>query len=188
MSSHIAREPSFLHVAGRSGNKGTDAVIEAWLRRPDWPSLTVVQRGKPTRAVSAANLRVLTHYLRDEELRTLQNRSLFHLCPSETEGFGHHLVEAMSVGAVVLTTDAEPMNELVEADRGILVPYARTGTQHLASTYFVGADAVGAGVDRMLALGPGERRLLGERARAWYETNDRAFRQRFPAVVGELAG
>ena len=39
----------------------------------------------------------------DAELREIQNANLFHLCPSETEGFGHYIVEALSVGAIVLT-------------------------------------------------------------------------------------
>jgi hypothetical protein len=183
----VPREAAFLHVAGRSINKGTESVLAAWRARPDFPSLTLVQRkreGAPPPA--AANLRVLDGYLADAELRTLQNRHLFHLCPSETEGFGHHLVEAMSVGALVLTTDAEPMNELVGPDRGILVPYARTGVQRLATTYFVTPEAVAAGVDALLALDPSQRAAMGAAARAWYEANDRAFRERLVAAVREL--
>ena len=88
----------------------------------------------------------------------------------------------------MLTTDAPPMNELVTPDRGILVPYSRTGTQRLATTYFVDADAVGAGVERMLALDAPQRRILQERARDWYERNDREFRQRIVEAVAELAG
>ena len=78
-------------------------------------------------------------HLSDGELRRLQNSHRFHLCPSQTEGSGHYLVEALSVGATTLTLDAAPMNELVTADRGLLVPIAHTGTQYLATTNFFDA-------------------------------------------------
>jgi hypothetical protein len=44
-------------------------------------------------AASACNIDYRSDYLDDVELRRLQNESLFHLCPSETEGWGHYLVE-----------------------------------------------------------------------------------------------
>jgi glycosyltransferase involved in cell wall biosynthesis len=117
----------------------------------------------------------------------LQNRNLFHLCPSETEGFGHHLVEGMSVGAIVLATDAPPMNEMVTPERGFLAAYSRTGTQQLARTYHVDPAALEAGVERMLALDAGARRVLSERARAWWEENDRAFAARLSTAIEALA-
>lgn len=183
----VEREPTFFHLAGRSGNKGTQALIDLWLRKPSWPALTIVRRAKLHRTpIAAPNLQLVTEYLDDEQLRVLQNRHLFHLCPSETEGFGHYLVEGMSVGAIVLTTHAPPMDEMVTADRGILVPYARTGSQGLATTYFVDAAALEYAIDSMLALDARERARLSERARAWYEDNDRAFRQRLVATVSDL--
>lgn len=183
----VARERSFLHLAGRSGNKGTQPLIDLWRRHPDWPTLTIVQRAKRRVPTSpAANLEFVTRFLSDDELRLLQNRKQLQLCPSETEGFGHHLVEGMSVGAVILATDAPPMNEMIADDRGVRVSYARTGTQQLATTYFVDADTLEPGVERMLALDENERRRLGENARAWWEQNDRAFRARLVDAVGDL--
>jgi glycosyltransferase involved in cell wall biosynthesis len=184
----IEREPTFFHLGGRSGNKGTQPLIDLWLRKPSWPLLTIIQR-KPMRLPAAmpANLRLITDYLDDAELRILQNRHIFHLCPSETEGFGHHLVEGMSVGAITLATDAPPMNEMVTNERGVLVAYARTGTQQLATTYFVDDAALERGVERMLSLSADERRALSERARAWWEHNDGAFRQRLAAAIRATA-
>ena len=158
------------------------------MRKPEWPLLTVIQRAPlnlpPT---MPANLRLITEYLDDDALRVLQNRHAFHLCPSETEGFGHHLVEGMSVGAITLTTDAPPMNEMVAADCGVLVASGHTGTQRLATTYFVDPISLEAGVERMLALGVEERRTRSEAARAWWEANDHAFRQRLADAVAALA-
>src|SRR4029077_11604764 len=53
--------------------------------------------------------------LSDGELQVLQNKCLFHLQPSASEGFGHVLHEALSVNANILTVDAPPMNEIESA-------------------------------------------------------------------------
>ena len=184
----ITREPTFFHLGGRSGNKGTQPLVDLWSRKPAWPLLTVIQR-KPLRlpATQPANLRLITDYIDDADLRALQNRNLFHLCPSETEGFGHHLVEGMSVGAITLATDAPPMNEMISNQRGVLAAYARTGTQQLATTYFVDDAALERGVERMLALNAEQRRELSERARQWWDDNDRAFRVRLRGAIEMLA-
>ena len=187
-SPDIERAPTFFHLGGRSGNKGSQPIVDSWLRKPAWPLLTIIQR-KPLKlpATLPPNIRLISDYIDDAELRTLQNRNLFHLCPSETEGFGHHLVEGMSCGAITLATDAPPMNEMVTNERGVLVAYSRTGTQQLATTYFVDPAALEGGVERMLALDAGERRMLSDRARAWWEENDRAFAQRLAAAITSLA-
>ena len=122
----------------------------------------------------------------DVELRALQNGNWFHVCSSETEGFGHYLVEAMSVGAVTLTTAAPPMNELVEPDRGILVPYARMDTQFLANTYFFDEVAAEAAIERMIAMPEDEMQCMGTSARAWFLRNDRGFSERLRLALMPL--
>jgi hypothetical protein len=93
----------------------------------------------------------------------------------------------MSCGAITLATDAPPMNEMITNERGVLVAYARTGTQQLATTYFVDADAIAAGIERMLALGESERRAKSEAARAWWDDNDRGFRLRLADAIESTA-
>ncbi len=187
LRAEVPREPAFFHLGGRSVNKGSQALLDLWLRKPHWPALTMVQRA--TLAMPAqlpANIRLLDGYLDDDDLRVLQNRHRFHLCPSETEGFGHHLVEGMSVGAIVLATDAPPMNELVGAERGILVAPNRSGTQRLATTWFVDPVALEAAVERMLSFDHSAHTALGARARGWWEANDLAFRERLAAAIASV--
>lgn len=184
----VPREPTFFHLGGRSVNKGSQPLIDLWSRRPDLPMLTMIQRA-PLKLPGTLpqNVRLITEYIDDADLRALQNRHLFHLCPSETEGFGHHLVEGMSCGAITLATDAAPMNEMITHERGVLVPYARTGKQQLATTYFVDVDALEAGVERMLALAESDRHARSEAARVWWDDNDRGFRERLASAIETVA-
>lgn len=180
----VPRERAFFHLAGRSANKGTDTLLALWQRHPEWPLLTVLQSPRVARAsVHAPNITQRVDYIPDDELRRLQNAHRFHLCPSETEGFGHYLVEAMGVGAVVVTLDAPPMHEMVTSERGVLVPPCRSGRQALATTYFYDASAMQIAIERVLSLSDAELARMGAAARAWYEQNDRAFRERIATAI-----
>ena len=171
-----ARAPTFLHVAGKSRMKGTTRLVELWSRHPEWPRLTIVQSLPAARTpVARANIEWRTEYLGDAELRALQNAHGIHLCTSETEGWGHYIAEAASTGAVVIATDAAPMNELVSAARGILVPAHAAGRQHLATTYEFEPDGLAAAIEQALAIGDDGRRRLGAAARAWFLDNKRDF-------------
>jgi glycosyltransferase involved in cell wall biosynthesis len=184
----VPRERAFFHLAGRSANKGTDTLLALWRRHPEWPRLTVLQSPRVDRPlVSAPNIVHRVDYIPDGELRRIQNAHRFHLCPSETEGFGHYLVEAMSVGAIVVTLDAPPMNEMVTSGRGALVPFSRTGTQSLATTYFYDERAMAAVVERLLDTSDVALDGVGEAARTWFENNDHAFRTRIAAAIRALA-
>jgi hypothetical protein len=183
----VPRERSFFHLAGRSGTKNTEPLLALWRRHPDWPRLTVVQdRHMAQSAVTAPNIDHRIGHLSDGDLRRLQNSHRFHLCPSQTEGFGHYLVEALSVGATTLTLDAAPMNELVTADRGVLVPVAHTGTQYLATTNFFDDTAMEAAIERLIGMSDAECARIGAAARAWFVDNDQAFPGRLDAALRDL--
>ena len=179
----------FLHLAGGSSLKGTEDLLNVWSRHPEWPTLTVVshrRRTTPDRVF--ANVDWIDRYLPDDELRQLQNRCGIHLCPSRSEGWGHYIVEAMSCGAVTLTTDAPPMNELVAQDRGVLVPVARSEPRKLGTDYFVDPEALEAAIEGLIRSSPNELAVLGRRAREWYTANDRGFSARLDQVWAELSG
>ena len=183
----VPRERAFFHLAGRSANKGTETLLAAWRRHPGWPRLTVLQSPRAARAiVQAPNIAHRVDYMADDELQRIQNAHRFHLCPSETEGFGHYLVEAMGVGAVVVTLDAPPMNEMVTPERGALIAPSHTGSQSLATTYFYDEAALGRTVERLLATSDDELERMGAAARTWFEDNDRAFRTRIAEAIRAL--
>ena len=188
LDASVPRERAFFHLAGRSCNKGTQRLIALWQRHPHWPTLTVLQSPRTARPIEppAANIVHRIDYIDDGELRRMQNAHRFHLCPSETEGFGHYIVEAMSVGAVVVTTDGEPMNELVTPERGVLVAASGTGSQNLATTAFFDEDAMAAAIERLLAMPEPELDRIGANARSWYVDNDAGFSGRLRSALDSL--
>jgi glycosyltransferase involved in cell wall biosynthesis len=182
----VPRQPTFFHGPGRSGNKGTLPLLELWAKHPEWPQLTVVWRRKRVELPPLpSNVRVIREFLPEAELRRLHNANRFHLCPSQTEGYGHSLSESLSTGCVTITTDAEPMNELVTADRGVLVAAHAAGTQELATLYDFDPDAMRAAIERCIAMPHEQQLALGHAARQWYEINRETFRERFLTAVAE---
>ncbi len=184
------RQDGFLHLAGRSWQKGTKALFDAWLRHPEWPLLTVVQSARTysqsrVKAVTAPNIRHVLERLDDATLKALQNTVPHHLCPSEAEGFGHCINEAMSCGALTLTTNAPPMNELITAERGILVDYNKSSSQRAGTNYFVDPVDLEQKIDAIISMDQASKQSLGERARAWYEENDRLFHTQLVAALDE---
>ena len=183
----IERQHAFFHGPGRSGNKGTAALLQLWAAHPAWPMLTVAWRRRQANPGSLpANVRVLREHLDDAAYRRLQNAHRFHLCPSQTEGYGHYLVEAMSCAAVVITLDAEPMNELVTADRGLLVPARAVGRQDLATLYDFEPAAMARAVECCLQMSDAEADCLGLAARAWYAAETAALPQRLRDALDQL--
>lgn len=103
----IPRKPRFLHVAGKSLLKNTAALLKAWSDIPY--GLTVVSRSHRS---NNRQITMLRDYVTDEEMKRLLNSHQFHILPAAYEGYGHALHESMGVDAVVITTDAPPMNEI----------------------------------------------------------------------------
>lgn len=173
----------FFHLAGRSTMKGTETLLDVWSAHADWPTLTLVQNPKLGERSVPKNVNLITEYLDDDKLRTLQNQHGIHLCPSKCEGWGHYIAEAMSCGAVVITTDAPPMNELIAADRGLLASWSTASPRHLGSSFSVDPVALERSIQILLNCSQSTKADLGAAARSWFVKNDRQFRQRFAGVV-----
>lgn len=175
---------AFFHLAGGSTLKGTEDILALWSDHPDWPELVLVQKAENAPRQVPPNVRLLSGYIADAELRALQNRCGVHLCPSRSEGWGHHIVEGLSTGAVVLTTDAPPMNELVDARFGVLVASSREEPRHLGTNYFVDRASLRHAIARLVAMPAEEKAALGAAARQRYLAIDAAFRERARLLFG----
>ncbi len=174
------------HLAGRSTLKGTETLLDLWRAHPDWPELTLIQCSENAPAAVPDNVRLLSGYLSSEDLVRELNRHGIHLCTSRSEGWGHYIVEAMSCRAVVITTDAQPMNEIIRSETGIRVPFHHQEPRHLGTNFHVDPEALAEALNRTFQLSGAEKQRFGGNARAWFETNHKTFLNTFPEVIQSL--
>jgi glycosyltransferase involved in cell wall biosynthesis len=166
----------FLHVAGWNPYKGTRRLIDLWLSHPEWPTMTVVAQGQNT--ASAANLAVMSRRLSETRLKVLQNECGVHLAPSEVEGFGHSIGEALSCGAILITSNAPPMNEVVGSSGAFLVEIESSEPMGHGTRYKVSSSSLEAAVETVLRLTPEQRRDRSRCAREAFEKGRSSFTRR----------
>jgi len=176
----------FFHLAGKSTLKGTNVLVEVWAKHPEWPELTIIESEVNANRTIPKNVTLITDFVEEEALRKMQNEHGVHLCTSLSEGWGHYIVEAMSCGALVVTTDGPPMNELVTPERGVLVPWHKSEPRHLGTDWHIDPEAFEIAIQKVLDMPKSQKSLLGNAARTWFEENDRAFRRRFSEFIGQL--
>jgi glycosyltransferase involved in cell wall biosynthesis len=175
-----------IHVAGRSHLKGTRQLLSAWQRHPEWPELLVVTQQQAFLNYVAPNIRFMVNYLSDRDLHWLMNSYGIHLCISETEGFGHYISEAMSARAVVITTNAPPMNELVSDTFAVLVDAEASSAMGLGVTFKVRDDDLEKKIERTLTLPLATKAAMGALARLHFVRNEQEFRHRVTNAAREV--
>jgi hypothetical protein len=159
----------FLHYNRGSRRKNSDAVYKAWLQHPEWPTLVFVHPRSPWMVSpdrEPTNL-IVHEYLSPEAMRNLSAAAGVWICLSSTEGYGHYLNEGRAASALVVTTDLAPMNEMVTADSGVLVPVpcvTYEGYMHIP-TAVVEIEHVENGVQQVLALSHKEKQRRAMKGR-----------------------
>jgi glycosyltransferase involved in cell wall biosynthesis len=152
--------------------KGLHVLIEAFalLRQPaelllvggDWSAPGYPASLKAMARTAGVDARIIFENHRDDVGALLSTADVFVL-PSFSEGRPRSIIEAMSLGAAIVATDAGGIPTLVEDDcTGLLVPPGN-------------AEALAAALDRVIAS-PALRRRLGKAARARAEQDCRADR------------
>ena len=179
---------SFFHLAGRSTLKGTETILKLWEKHPEWPDLTLVQCQENAPENVPGNVKLITDYIPHEEIKRHLNTHGIHLCTSLSEGWGHYIVEAMSCRAVVVTTDAPPMNELITPARGIPVPFDHSEPRHLGINFHIDASKLESNIQELLLMTEEKKKDYGVRARAWFEENNTSFKKNLPTVVTNILG
>ncbi len=177
---------SFFHLAGRSTLKGTETILKLWEKHPEWPLLTIIQCKENAPAFVPDNIRLISDYIPHEEIKTHLNTHGIHLCTSLSEGWGHYIVEAMSCRAVVVTTDAPPMNELISPAAGIPVPYKKREPRHMGTNFFIDPDKLEQNITRLLQMPPSQKEEYGTIARNWFNQNDSSFNQKLVATLQQI--
>lgn len=137
----VAPDPSLegrryvLHVSSEEPRKNFATLLRAFaalVQHPNSSDLLLVKVGRAAKASSRQEHLALAHELGiADRLRILEGISDEHLCalyshasamamPSESEGFGYPLAEAMAVGCPSIAGDCPALREI----GGDLVPYA----------------------------------------------------------------
>jgi len=176
-----------LHIKGCSAFKNSQMVLDTWLQHPEWPMLHVVSYGnleqngfievKRTYVNIADNVRLYQRKLNDSELTTLMNRAGIHICPSQMEGFGHYINEAKSCGSYVITTNGNPMNELIHETHGELVDPQSFKTQALSKRYFLDSKTLETVIDRTLKVPQTDLVSMAKKARESYLLDKNIFEE-----------
>ena len=177
----------WLHLVGKSIQKQTEMVLRTWQKNPGFPHLTVIQDPKFWRPrTSLRNVTYMNDRVPEHLLQVMQNTFTVHVCPSETEGFGHYIMEAMSAKAITITTDAAPMNELVTEDRGLLVKPVGGERMRLSVAHYINEKTLEDAVIKATVMNDCQIEERGEKARKFYLENDVFFRQQFLHSIRNL--
>lgn len=182
-----------MHVRGYANQKGTDKVLGAYARSGGrLPDCICTMRSSDSGLPAflsriGSNCSVLFRDIEQRALEKMMARRGFHLCPSEREGFGHYIFGPMSIGCVVLTVDAAPMNELVDASCGLLVP-ARIEDRGLYANATVSVPDLLEGIGRFASMDLQARIRMGMAAKQKASEMRQDFEARFGFVIGLLLG
>ncbi|RLN48607.1 hypothetical protein BBJ28_00023155 [Nothophytophthora sp. Chile5] len=122
----------FIHTVGGSYWKGTRQVLECWLSRPDFPPLDLyvhkwaydgMFKGRYEQRISNSQIKLTTDEVDALTFTKAVAENAYFLCPSQMEGYGHYMNQARASGGVIVTTDMDPMKELLPTDdMGLRVP------------------------------------------------------------------
>lgn len=176
-----------IHIAGRSHLKGTRAIIQAWNSHPEWPALKIITTHPEFSKIAVGkNIEVFVGDMSDADIKYEMNSAGIHLCPSETEGFGHYIAEALSTKALVITTNAPPMNELVASDYGLLADYSKAERMSWSERFLVDPDALAVAIESAFAMSVEEKQARGDRARNAFLQKRSTFEGNVVAAIQSL--
>lgn len=172
------KENAFLHLAGNSQTKNTEAVVDAWLQYEIPYNLELVIRDIAwiPRCLGKKNI---THHARipDNQVQMALNTRWFHIMPSHYEGFGHVLHESLGCGGIILTTNAPPMNEIDGVPTDLLISPASTWQRELAICNTVSPAGVYEAVKKAVALPLEKRITISRHARESFLKDREDFRK-----------
>lgn len=169
----------YFHLKGFSPFKSASEIVEAW--GSDFPHLVIVDHWPHYKKVNP-KISILANYLTDDEIKWLQNTAGVHLCPSQTEGFGHYIAEAMSVGSVIITTDAPPMNEFVDDPR-FLIPWETTSKHGWGTLYHINSKTLRKNIQAILQIPVKDLKEAGQKNRKRYLAMKEEFMQRLQGLI-----
>ena len=158
---HRKKPVDFLVIAGRGGIKnrrGIDLALKAYAlaRKQDQNITLTIHSIKPLKKYVPPDLLNVEGLSISEGLLARQDLAKFYdhadvlLYPTRWDGFGLSLLEALHEGLPVITTDGQPMNELVEHEHnGLLVEAEKNGVMKLTPNFECSARAMANAIIRI---------------------------------------
>lgn len=142
----------FFSRIGKGRFRGAKKLVDVWRRHPEWPVLKLVIDPSCRPEECPQNVEYIDTFVRFEDYNRLAGSSLFHIYATEVEGFGHSINEAMAQGAVVLVTNAPPMNEIANSDCALLIDAEYIGQKLFSPRFAVKDSALEEVVARAMML------------------------------------
>lgn len=170
----IGKLKECFHSSGKSRAKGTQVLINAFATFDKTRMHIVTHHTDYTRYDN----KHVAYYDRmtAEEYDKFRNQFLIHIYPSVIEGFGHCINEAKACGAVVLTTNFPPMNELsdhflIPIEKAYLLP------DRLGGIVSINPASITEVLDKILQRD--DLHEIGQANRHSFLQNDQRFREQF---------
>lgn len=189
----VADHETFCHFRGKSIHRNSQQLLDLWFRHPQWPRLNFQAYDTAPGFISTPewlhhrNIDLRLGFMAQEEYAGAIGQAGIHLCTSETEGFGHYINEARALGALAVVLDAPPMNELIDAECGVVVPTTGEVSQNFGVRFGTTVENLQSAIERVLQLPAREKARLGANARERYVLEAKAFMGRMSGIVDELA-
>ncbi len=152
---HLRNAPkqnAFLSRIGNSALRGLEQLVACWGKHPEWPSLHIVIPKKRQIHPCPANVVYVDEFPDAKDYMSFAASFKFQIFTTQAEGFGHSIFEAINLGAVVLVTDAPPMNEWLGDRQAILIGARYNGQHRLSPLFLVTESQLISSVEAALAL------------------------------------
>jgi len=175
----------FLHVVGGSNAKGTIKLIQAWKKNPNWPTLHIVTK-RDFGEINEPNIQLYFGHLEEAKLEKLRMKCIFHIQPSEVEGWGHSPRISCKMGAINLITDAPPFNEFFTNEFSFLVDAYEYRTQRLGRCFTYKISSLETEVNKALKLSKSEINILSAKSQTQIENNERHFFKIFDSFLKKI--
>lgn len=179
------------HFRGKATTRHSQLLIDLWAKRADLPRLSLQAYGQDIglntrRWIEDGNLRLFLGFFPEHEtyFRELAASGI-HLCTSAVEGFGHYINESRAMGALVVTLDAPPMNELIRPDFGVLVPTVDSAPLHMGVRHDTTIDLIEAAIDQVQSLSHVRRAEMGANAREAFEQDQKLMLARLTEALAK---
>ena len=176
----------FYTRVGSGRFRGAQILVDVWRKNPVWPNLKMVISPHLRPIHPPANVEFIDPFVDADESYQLASSSLFHIYMTETEGFGHSIVEAMGYGALVIVTDAPPMNEITNSRSVLGVRAEYAGQKMLSPRFRALPHSIEESVEKVLAMSDNEKNEITQNARARFCELERQFTTNLALAIERL--